>query len=82
MGGSGCGSPCWSCGRGDPEQEYFSNGLTEEIITALSKTPRLLVIARKSTFTYKGTPAPVKVQQVVEELGVRYVLEGGGYGFY
>jgi adenylate cyclase len=59
---------------GDPEQEYFSDGLTEEIITALSKTPRLFVIARNSTFTYKGKP--VKVNQVAEELGVRYVLEG------
>jgi adenylate cyclase len=60
---------------GDPEQEYFSDGLTEEIITALSKTPQVFVIARNSTFTYKGKP--VKVQQVAEELGVRYVLEGG-----
>jgi TolB-like protein/class 3 adenylate cyclase len=59
---------------GDPEQETFSDGLTEEIISALSRVPRLLVIARNSTFTYKGKP--VKVQQVSEELGVRYVLEG------
>ncbi|MBW1677450.1 MAG: adenylate/guanylate cyclase domain-containing protein, partial [Deltaproteobacteria bacterium] len=59
---------------GDPEQEYFSDGITEEIITGLSKVPRLFVIARNSTFTYKGKP--VKVQQVAEELGVRYVLEG------
>jgi adenylate cyclase len=59
---------------GDPEQEYFSDGITEEIITALSKVPRLFVIARNSTFTYKGKP--VKVQKVAEELGVRYVLEG------
>jgi adenylate cyclase len=59
---------------GDPEQEYFSDGITEEIITALSKTPQLFVIARNSTFTYKGKP--VKVQQVGRELGVRYVLEG------
>jgi adenylate cyclase len=59
---------------GDPEQEYFSDGLTEEIITALSGIPKLFVIARNSTFTYKGKP--VKVQQVSEELGVRYVLEG------
>jgi adenylate cyclase len=58
----------------DPKQEYFSDGLSEEIITALSKVPKLLVIARNSTFTYKGKP--VKVQQVGEELGVRYVLEG------
>jgi TolB-like protein/class 3 adenylate cyclase len=59
---------------GDPEQEYFSDGLTEEIISALSKVPKLFVIARNSTFTYKGKP--VKVQQISEELGVRYVLEG------
>ena len=59
---------------GDPEQEYFSDGITEEIITALSKTPRLFVIARNSTFTYKGKP--VKVQEVGRELGVKYVLEG------
>ncbi len=59
---------------GDPKQEYFSNGLTEEIITGLSKVPRLFVIARNSTFTYKGKP--VKVQQVSKELGVRYILEG------
>jgi len=59
---------------GDPQQEYFSDGLTEEIITALGKVPKLFVIARNSTFTYKGKP--VKVQQVSEELGVRYVLEG------
>jgi adenylate cyclase len=58
----------------DPKQEYFSDGLTEEIITALSKVPKLFVIARNSTFTYKGKP--VKVQQVGQELGVRYVLEG------
>jgi len=58
----------------DPEQEFFSDGLTEEIITALSKVPKLFVIARDSTFTYKGKP--VKVKQVAEELGVRYVLEG------
>ena len=59
---------------GDPEQEYFSDGLTDEIITILSKVPKLFVIARNSTFTYKGKP--IKVQQVSEELGVRYVLEG------
>jgi len=59
---------------GDPEQEFFSDGITEEIITALSKTPKMFVIARNSTFTYKGKA--VKVQQVAEELGVRYVLEG------
>jgi adenylate cyclase len=59
---------------GDPEQEYFSDGLTEEIITALSKVPKVFVIARNSTFSYKGKS--VKVNQVAEELGVQYVLEG------
>jgi adenylate cyclase len=59
---------------GDPEQEYFSDGLTEDIITGLSKVPRLFVIARNSTFTYKGKP--VIVQQVSRELGVKYALEG------
>jgi adenylate cyclase len=59
---------------GDPEQEYFSDGLTEDIITGLAKVPGLFVIARNSSFTYKGKP--VKVQQVSEDLGVRYVLEG------
>jgi adenylate cyclase len=58
----------------DPEQEYFSDGITEEIITVLSKVPNMFVIARNSVFTYKGKP--VKVKQVSEELGVRYVLEG------
>jgi len=58
----------------DPKQEYFSDGITEEIITALSKTPKMLVIGRNSTFSYKGKP--VKVHQVAEELGVQYVLEG------
>jgi TolB-like protein/Flp pilus assembly protein TadD len=58
----------------DPDQEFFSDGMTEEIITALSKSPYLFVIARQSTFAYKGKP--VKVKQVSEELGVRYVLEG------
>jgi TolB-like protein/Tfp pilus assembly protein PilF len=58
----------------DPKQEFFSDGITEEIITALGKVPKLFVIARNSTFTYKGRP--VKVQRVSEELGVQYVLEG------
>jgi TolB-like protein/Flp pilus assembly protein TadD len=58
----------------DPRQESFCDGLSEEIITTLSKIPKLFVIARNSTFTYKGKP--VKVQQVAEELGVQYVLEG------
>ena len=59
---------------GDPKQEYFSDGITEQIISSLAKVPKLLVIARNSTFTYKGKP--VKVQQVAKELGVQYVLEG------
>ena len=59
----------------DPEQEYFSDGITEEIITALAKVPDIFVIARNSTFVYKGKP--VNIKQVSEELGVRYVLEGG-----
>ena len=58
----------------DPEQAYFSDGITEDIITTLSKVPKLFIIARNSTFTYKNRS--VKVQQVAEELGVRYVLEG------
>ncbi len=58
----------------DPKQEFFADGMTEEIITALSKGPNLFVIASNSTFTYKGKA--VKVKQVSEELGVRYVLEG------
>ena len=59
---------------GDAEQEYFADGITEDLITDLSKISDLFVIARSSTFTYKGKP--VKIQQVGEELGVRYVLEG------
>ena len=59
----------------DPEQEYFSDGITEEIITALAKIPDIFVIARNSTFVYKGKP--VSIKKVSEELGVRYVLEGG-----
>ena len=59
---------------GDPEQEFLSDGITEQIIAALSKISSLFVIARNSTFTYKGKP--IKVQRVSEELGVRYVLEG------
>lgn len=58
----------------DPRQESFCDGLAEEIITTLSKIPKLFVIARSSTFTYKGKP--VKVQQVAEELGIQYILEG------
>jgi len=59
---------------GDPEQEYFVDGMTEDLITDLSKISGLFVIARNSSFTYKGKP--VQVRQVAEELGVRYVLEG------
>jgi adenylate cyclase len=59
---------------GDPSEDYLSDGITEQIITALSKIPQMLVIARNSVFTYKGKP--VKVQEVGEDLGVRYVLEG------
>jgi adenylate cyclase len=59
---------------GDPNQEYFSDGITEHIITSLSKVPYLLVIARNSTFTYKNKA--VKVQIIAEELGVQYILEG------
>jgi len=59
---------------GDPNQEYFTDGMTDDLITGLSKLKGLLVIARNSTFTYKGKS--VKVQQVADELGVRYVVEG------
>ena len=59
---------------GDPNQESFSDGITEDLITDLSNLENLIVIARNSVFTYKGKP--VKVQQVGEELGVHYVLEG------
>jgi len=59
---------------GDPEQEYFSDGISEDIITDLSKLSELHVIARNSTFTYKGKAVDVK--QVGRDLGVRYVLEG------
>jgi adenylate cyclase len=59
---------------GDPEQEYFSDGISEDIITALSKNHWLFVIARNSTFTYKGSA--VDVTRVSRELGVQYVLEG------
>lgn len=58
----------------DKEQAYFSDGVTEDIITDLLKISGLFVVARNSTFTYKGQP--VKVRQVAEELGVRYVLQG------
>jgi adenylate cyclase len=58
----------------DPGQEFFSDGLTEEITTTLSKNPNLFVVSRNSAFTYKGKP--VRVGQVAEELGVGYVVEG------
>jgi len=60
---------------GDPEQEYFADGMVEEIITGLARIKWLFVIARNSSFTYKGKA--VDVRQVGRELGVRYVLEGG-----
>jgi adenylate cyclase len=59
---------------GDSEQEYFSDGITEDIITALSRSPWLFVIARNSSFTYRGEMVDVK--QISRELGVRYILEG------
>jgi adenylate cyclase len=59
---------------GDPEQEYFADGMVEEIITALSRIRWLFVIARNSSFAYKGQTVDVK--QVGRDLGVRYVLEG------
>ena len=59
---------------GDPEQEYFADGIVEDIITALSRFRQLFVVARNSSFTYKGRAVDVK--QVGRELGVRYVLEG------
>ena len=70
---------------GDPEQEYFADGMVEEIITALSRIRWLFVIARNSTFTYKDHAIDVK--RIGRELGVRYVLEGsvrkgGGRGVH
>jgi len=59
---------------GDPEQEYFADGISEDIITGLSKLRWFFVIARNSSFTYKGKVVDVK--RVSRELGVRYVLEG------
>ena len=58
----------------DAQQEYFADGMTEDLITDISKVPGLFVIARNSVFTYKGKA--MKVRQVAEELGVRYVMEG------
>ena len=59
---------------GDPEQEYFADGMVEDIITALSRSKQLFVIARNSSFTYKGKAVDIK--HVARDLGVRYVLEG------
>jgi adenylate cyclase len=59
---------------GDPDQEYFADGMVEEIITALSRNKQLFVIARNSSFTFKGKA--VEIKQVARDLGVRYVLEG------
>src|SRR5205085_9140647 len=59
---------------GDPDQDYFVDGTVEEIITAISRLPWLFVIARNSSFTYKGRA--VDVRHVARELGVRYLLEG------
>ena len=59
---------------GDPDQEYFADGITEDIITALSRIPSLFVIARNSSFAYKGKA--IDIRQIGRELGVRYVLEG------
>ncbi len=58
----------------DPDQDYFADGISEDLITDLSKIPNFLVISRLSSFSYKGKS--VKIQQIAEELGVRYVLEG------
>jgi adenylate cyclase len=59
---------------GDPAQDYFADGMTEEIITALARFKSLFVIARNSSFAYRGHAADIK--QIAHELGVRYVLEG------
>ena len=59
---------------GDPAQDYFADGMTEEIITALARFKSLFVIARNSSFAYRGHAADIK--QIARELGVRYVLEG------
>jgi adenylate cyclase len=61
---------------GDPEQDYFADGMVEDIVTGLSRIKWLSVIARNSSFVYKGKT--VDVRQVGRELGVRYILEGGG----
>ena len=66
--------PAFQNMSGDPEQEYFSDGMTEDLITDLSKVSGLFVIARNSSFAYKGRS--VKVQEIGRDLGVRFVLEG------
>ena len=58
----------------DPGQAFFSDGISEDIITALSRSPWLFIIARNTTFTYKGRNVDVK--EIARDLGVRYVLEG------
>lgn len=58
----------------DPEQEFFADGIVEDVITELSRFRNLFVIARNSTFVYKGTATDIR--QVARELGVRYVVEG------
>src|SRR5207248_2034291 len=59
---------------GDPQQEYLSDGITDEMITDLSRLPNLFVIAHRSSFAYEGKAT--KVQQVANELGVKYLLQG------
>ena len=59
---------------GDPEQEYFADGLTEDMITGLSRQPWFFVIARNSSFSYKGEA--IDVREIASQLGVRYILEG------
>ena len=59
---------------GDPSQEYFSDGLTEQIISGISKVPNIFVIARNSSFAYKGKS--IKIKQIAQELGVKFILEG------
>jgi len=59
---------------GDPSQEYFSDGLTEQIISGLCKIPKLFVIARNSSFAYKDKS--ISIKQISQELGVKYILEG------
>src|SRR5439155_4167097 len=59
---------------GDPAQDYFGDGISEDILTALSKQRWFMVIARNSSFTYKGRA--VHIRQIAEELGVRYIVEG------